>query len=233
MRTADIMTRGALTVTADSSVEAAAQLMLDHRISGLPVVDTAGTVIGIVTEGDLLRRAETGTGRRRPRWLELLLGPGRLALDYVQSHASRVGDVMTRALVSITPATPLEEVVELMERHRVRRLPVIESGRLVGIVSRANLLAALVEALGGARPAAASDREIRRRILAEVDRQSWAPSASIDVAVKDAVVELRGTVTDERERQALRVAAESVAGVKAVRDRLVWLEPVSGMVIEG
>jgi CBS domain-containing protein len=232
MKAADVMTRGALTATAESSIEDAARLMLSHRISGLPVVDSSGTVVGILTEGDLLRRTETGTERRHPRWLELLLGPGRLARDYVHTHASKVGDVMTREVVSIAPATPLEEVARLMERHRVKRLPVIEKGRLVGIVSRANLLSALIDVLGEARPAAGSDREIRKRVLAEIDRQGWAPRASIDVAVEDAVVELRGAITDEREREALRVAAENVPGVKAVRDRLVWVEPISGMVID-
>lgn len=232
MKAADVMTRGALTATPESPVEEAARLMLSHRISGLPVVDAGGAIVGILTEGDLLRRVETGTDRRHSRWLELLLGPGRLARDYVHTHAGKVGDIMTRAVVSITPATPLDEVARLMERHRVKRLPVIERGRLVGIVSRANLLGALLDVLGKARPAAGSDREIRKRVLAEIDKQGWAPRASIDVAVADAVVELRGAITDEREREALRVAAENVPGVKAVRDRLVWVEPISGMVID-
>jgi CBS domain-containing protein len=232
MKAADVMTRGAFTVTADSTVNDAARLMLSHRVSGLPVVDTDGALVGMLTEGDLLRRAEIGTDRRRPRWLELLLGPGRLARDYVHTHAGKVGDVMTREVVSIGPGTPLDEVAELMERHQVKRLPVVENGRILGIVSRANLLAALLEAAGEARPTASSDRDIRKRVLAEIDRQFWAPRASVDIAVEDAVIELRGVVTDERERQALRVVAENVPGVKAVRDRLVWVEPVSGLIVE-
>jgi CBS-domain-containing membrane protein len=232
MKAADVMTRGAFTVTAESSVNDAARLMLSHRVSGLPVVDAGGALVGMLTEGDLLRRAEIGTDRRRPRWLELLLGPGRLARDYVHTHAGKVGDVMSREVVTIGPGTPLEEVAELMERHRVKRLPVVEKGRILGIVSRANLLAALLEAAGEARPTASSDRDIRKRVLAEIDRQLWAPRASIDIAVEDAVVELRGVVTDERERQALRVAAENVPGVKAVRDRLIWIEPISGLIVE-
>lgn len=232
MKAADVMTRGAFTVTAESGVNEAARLMLSHRVSGLPVVDAGGALVGMLTEGDLLRRAEIGTDRRRPRWLELLLGPGRLARDYVHTHASKVGDVMTREVVAIGPGTPLEEVAELMERHRVKRLPVVEKGHILGIVSRANLLAALLEAASAARPTASSDRDIRKRVLAEIDRQLWAPRASIDIAVEDAVVELRGVVTDERERQALRVAAENVPGVKAVRDRLIWVEPISGLIVE-
>jgi CBS domain-containing protein len=232
MKAADVMTRGAFTVTAESSVNDAARLMLSHRVSGLPVVDAGGALVGMLTEGDLLRRAEIGTDRRRPRWLELLLGPGRLARDYVHTHAGKVGDVMSREVVTIGPGTPLEEVAELMERRRVKRLPVVEKGRILGIVSRANLLAALLEAASEARPTASSDRDIRKRVLAEIDRQLWAPRASVDIAVEDAVVELRGVVTDERERQALRVAAENVPGVKAVRDRLIWIEPISGLIVE-
>jgi CBS domain-containing protein len=232
MKAADIMTRGALTVTAESTVAAAARLMLSHGVSGLPVVDAAGAVVGMVTEGDLLRRTEIGTDRRRSPWLELLLGPGRLAADYVRAHARHVGEVMTRQVVAIAPATPLPEAVRLMEQHRVKRLPVIDEGRLVGILSRANLLRALVELAAEAAPGGASDREIRARVLAEIERGHWAPR-TIDVAVTGGVVELTGAITDERERTALRVAAENVPGVKAVRDRLIWVEPVSGMVIEG
>ena len=233
MKASDVMTRGALTATADGTVEAAARLMLSHRVSGLPVVDAGGAVIGMVTEGDLLRRTEIGTERQRGRWLELLLGPGRLAADYVHSHARKVGEVMTRDVIAIAPETPLAEAVTLMEQRHVKRLPVIDKGRLVGIVSRANLLSALLEMLAEARPGAGSDREIRARVLSEIDRGRWAPRASVDVVVTEGVVELRGAITDERERTALRVAAENVPGVKGVRDHLVWVEPISGMVIEG
>ncbi len=232
MKAADVMTRGALTVTAESTVEDAARLMLSRRISGLPVVDANGAVVGMLTEGDLLRRAEIGTERRRSRWVELLLGPGRLACDYVQTHAGKVGAIMTRDVVSIGPDTPLDAAVALMEKHRVKRLPVLDNGRLVGILSRANLLGALVEAAGKTEAAALSDREIRRRLLAEIDRQSWAPRTTLEITVRHGVVELSGIITDEREREALRVAAERLPGVTGVRDRLVWVEPLSGMVVE-
>jgi CBS domain-containing protein len=232
MKAADVMTRGALTVTAESTVEDAARLMLSRRISGLPVVDANGAVVGMLTEGDLLRRAEIGTERRRSRWVELLLGPGRLARDYVQTHAGKVGAIMTRDVVSIRPDTPLDAAVALMEKHRVKRLPVLDNGRLVGILSRANLLGALVEAAGKTEAAALSDREIRRRLLAEIDRQSWAPRTTLEITVRHGVVELSGIITDEREREALRVAAERLPGVTGVRDRLVWVEPLSGMVVE-
>lgn len=232
MKASDIMTRGAITVTADSTIEAAARLMLSHRISGLPVVDSAGAVIGIVTEGDLLRRIEIGTEARRGRWLELVLGAGRLAGDYVRSHARKVDEVMTREVASIGPETPLAEAVALMEKRRVKRVPVVDRGQLVGILSRANLLSALLELLAAPMPSAGSDREIRERVLAEIDKQRWAPRASVDVAVADGIVELRGAVTDERERVALRVAAENVPGVKGIRDHMVWVDLISGTVLD-
>lgn len=198
MKASDIMTRGAITVTADNTVEEAARLMLRHHISGLPVVDSGGAVIGIVTEGDLLRRAEIGTETRRGRWLELLLGPGRLAGEYVHSHARKIGEVMTRSVAAIAPDTPLAQAVALMEQRHVKRLPVVERGRPVGILSRANLLRALLEAPAAApSKGAASDREIRTRLLAEIDRQRWAPRACVDVVVTEGVVELRGAITDD------------------------------------
>ncbi|HEV2334942.1 MAG TPA: CBS domain-containing protein [Stellaceae bacterium] len=233
MNVADIMTRTVISVTPETTIAEAARLLLHHRISGLPVVDPAGAVVGIVTEGDLLRRTETGTERRHARWLEFLLSPGRLAEDYAHANARNVGEVMSMDVVAVGPQDPLAEVVQLMERRHIKRLPVIESGRLVGIVSRANLVRALLDDLtkpaGG--KAATGDAEIRERILAEIARQPWGPRASVDVRVEAGIVELYGTITDERERAALQVLAENTSGVTAVRDHLVWVEPVSGLVI--
>lgn len=231
MNVVDVMTRRVTTVGPDATVAEAAQLMLGRSVSGLPVVDKAGLVVGVVTEGDLLRRAETGTERRRSRWLEFLVGPGRVADEYARAHGRRVEEVMTADVVTVTPETPLERVVELMERHRIKRLPVLEGGQLVGIVSRANLLHALAR-LAAAPATASSDAEIQQRLSAEIDNASWAPRACINPIVQDGVIDLYGAITDERERSALRVLAENVPGVKDVRDHLVWIEPLSGMVIE-
>jgi CBS domain-containing protein len=236
MNVADIMTRQVISVTPQTTIAEVAQLLLEHRISGLPVVDPGGAVVGIVTEGDLLRRVETGTQRRHSHWLEFLIAPGRLAREYTDANARNVGEVMSEEVVSVTPRDSLPEVIRLMEHHHVKRLPVIEAGRLVGIVSRANLVQALLRNLAEppAKPAGeemAGDAEIREHILAEIARQPWGPRASVDVRVKDATVELYGTIIDEGERAALRVLAENQPGVKAVRDHLVWVEPVSGFVI--
>jgi len=233
MKAADVMTATVVLTRPDASVREAAQLMLQNRISGLPVLDSEQRLVGIVTEGDFLRRGETGTVRRRPRWLEFLLGPGKLAEDYVRAYGRKIEEIMTPDPVCIPPDMPLEEVVRTMERHRVKRLPVVQDGRLIGIVSRANLVQALVSLLPETSDSRPGDAEIRRRILAEIERRPWSPGNLVNVVVRDGIVELWGTIFDERERQALKVAAENVPGVKAVKDHIAWVEPLSGTVFEG
>jgi CBS domain-containing protein len=232
MKAADVMTLGAATIRADALIAEAVRLMLQHRISGLPVLDADGRLVGIVTEGDFLRRSETHTERRRPRWLELLLGRGRLADEYVHSHGRKVEEVMTADVVTVTESTPLEEVVRLMERHRIKRVPVVSGDKVVGIVSRANLLHALARLSEVSAPLSQTDADIRGRIIGEVQRQPWGLRAGIEIAVHDGMVELWGTIFDERERQALKVACENTPGVTKVLDHVVWVEPMSGMVME-
>jgi CBS domain-containing protein len=232
MNASDVMTRNVATVESRASVAEAIGLMLDKQVSGLPVVDDAGKVVGILSEGDLLRRSETGTERHRPRWLEILMGPGRMAGEYVRTHGRKVEEIMTREVVSVTEETPLDEVVQLMERRRIKRVPVINGGSLVGIISRADLLRALARALEPKPAQPTSDDAIRERILAELAKAAWVPREGLTITVTNGVVDLNGVILDENEREALRVAAENVPGVKAVEDRLVWVEPVSGIVID-
>jgi CBS domain-containing protein len=231
MKARDVMTANVVSVDPQATVLQAVRLMLQRRISGLPVVDDRGRLVGIVTEGDFLRRAETGTQRQRPGWLEFLIGPGRMAADYVNAHARKVESVMTREPVTVTEDTPLETVVTTMEKRRIKRVPVVRGEHLVGIVSRANLLRALASIARDVKPADAADAGIRGALLAELEKQRWAPTGALDVIVRDGIVELWGTVTDERQREALVVAAENIAGVKAVRDRLSWVDLTSGVVI--
>lgn len=214
------MTVGAATVGPEDSIADAARIMLEHRVSGLPVVDGQGGLVGIVTERDLLRRAEIGTEHRRPRWLEMWVGTGELAEEYVRAHGRRIGDVMTRKVVSVDTDTPLDEVVTLMEREGLKRLPVIRDGRIAGIVSRANLVLALSRRIPESPPVLDDDLSIRRHILDEIAGNGWAPSAIIQVDVSDGVVELSGSVLDERVRQAIAVAARNVPGVAEVKDNL-------------
>jgi CBS domain-containing protein len=227
MRVKDIMTTNVISIGADEPIVKAAGLMLQNRISGLPVVDKEGELVGMVTEGDFLQRGELGTRRHRPKWLEFIVGPGKLAEEYVQTSGRKVEEVMTPDPWTIRDDDSLERVVEMMERHHIKRLPVTRGGRMVGIVSRANLMHALATYARDLPAPIGGDSAIRANILAAFARQDWAPR--VNVIVKDGVAELHGVITDDRERQGLVVAAENVAGVKKVHDHLVWVEPMSGM----
>jgi CBS domain-containing protein len=229
MQVKDIMTINVISIGADEPVVKAANLMLQNRISGLPVVDKEGELVGMVTEGDFLRRGELGTQRRRPKWLEYVVGPGKLAKEYVHTSGRKVAEVMTPNPRSIRDDESLERVVEMMERHHIKRLPVTHGGRMVGIVSRANLLQALATFAHDLPASTSGDSAIRANILAAFAKQDWAPR--INVIVKDGFAELHGVITDDRERRGLVVAAENVAGVKKVHDHLVWLEPISGIAL--
>jgi CBS domain-containing protein len=227
MQVKDVMTQNVISVQPDESVLKAARLMLQNRISGLPVVDKDGELIGIVTEGDFLRRSELGTQRRRPKWLEFIVGPGRLADEYVHTSGRKVDEIMTPDPCVVTENASLEKVVELMERRHVKRLPVTRGGRMVGIISRSNLMHALASLARDVQPADTGGTAIRNNILAALAKLTWAPR--VKVVVRNGVAELWGVITDDRERQGLIVAVENVPGVKAVRDHLVWVEPMSAM----
>ncbi len=227
MQVKDVMTRNVISVGADDPVVKAARMMLQNRISGLPVVDAKGELVGMVTEGDFLRRREIGTERQRPKWLEFVLGPGRLAQEYVQTSGRKVEEIMTPSPWTVGEDESLEDVVEVMERRHIKRLPVLQDGRMVGIISRANLMHALASLSRDIPAPAGSDSAIRDAIIAALGKQHWAPH--VNVVVKNGIAELWGVVTDERERQALVVATENVAGVEKVHDHLVWVEPMSGM----
>jgi CBS domain-containing protein len=233
MKAGDIMSARVVSISPDAGVLEAVRLMLQNHISGLPVVDATGALVGMVTEGDFLRRAETGTTRKRPRWLEFLVGPNRLAEEYVESHARKVGEVMTREPITINEDTPLDEIVQVMERRRIKRVPVMRGAQVVGIVSRSNLMHAVATLGRTAPPPAQSDAAIRQQLLDEFQKQFWAPAALIDVSVKDGVVELWGTILEGAQGEAIKVCAENIPGVKSVVSHLTWIEPMSGMVISG
>ena len=231
MKAADVMTPDPVSISPDASIVDAIRLMLERKFSGLPVVDARGSLVGIVTEGDLLRRTETGTQRKRPRWIEFLLGPGRLATEYVQATGRNVEDVMTPEVQTVTEEAPLDAIVHLMERRQINRVLVVRESKLVGIVTRANLLNALASVAAETKPGPATDTSIRERLYAELKSQPWAPVGLINIVVRNGVVHLSGTLFDERHRGAIRVAAERIPGVKAIEDHLVWVDPISGMII--
>lgn len=230
MKASGIMTRKVVTVRQDSLLFAAVDLMLKHGISGLPVVDADGRVVGILTEGDLLRRAETGTERHRSRWMEFLLGTGKLADEYVHSHGRMVENVMTRDVATVTVDAELPDVVALMEKKKIKRVPVLKDGRLVGLVSRADLLRYLA-GLGLSAPRRVEDGAIDRTLRGALDRQPWFSGSLVGISVVDGVVHYSGLITDEAQRRALVVAARNIPGVTKVDDKLSWVEPISGAVI--
>jgi len=229
-----LMTRDVASVTAGSPLGVAIRLMLARHVTGLPVLAADGGLAGILTEGDLLRRAELGTDTRRSAWMQFVMGPNRLARDYVGAHSRVVGDIMTTPVHTVDAAAPLAEVAALMENKHVKRVPVLSDQRMVGIISRADLLRALGAALDdlqGDEPPGVprTDAALRRAVLVELARLSWVPHCGFKVHVNEGVVDLDGIIFAEAEREALKVAASNVPGVSGVVDHLTWVEPNSGM----
>jgi CBS domain-containing protein len=222
------MTRKVISVGTAASIVEAANIMLENHVSGLPVIDETGRLVGIVSQGDFLRRAEIGTQRKRGRWLKFLLGAGKVASDFVHEQGRKVGEVMTPDPVTVTEDATLEDIVELMERNNVKRLPVVRGDKLVGIVTRSNLLQAVAELARDVPDPTADDDHIRHHIIASIEKTDWAPFG-LSVLVRNGNVHLSGVITNEQARQAAIVAAENVSGVKKVHDHLCWVEPMSGM----
>lgn len=223
MNAADIMTRDAVTVTPETPVPDVVRLLLARGISGAPVVDRDGLLVGMVTEGDLVRRAELGTERHRGAWASFFTGTAVLAREYVRSHGLQVSDVMTQGAVAVSPETPLGEIADLMEGRRVRRVPVVQDGRVVGIVSRANLLRAWASLTGEAKAASADDTTIRDALLSELSHQAWSRRPENSIVVDNGVVHLWGLAGTEEEKRALELAATRTAGVKSVESHIVVL----------
>ena len=222
MKACDVMTTHVITVSPNASIQDVAELLLENRISALPVLDNDGGLIGIVSEGDLLRRSEVGTDRRRAWWLRLLVGHETLAAEYVKAHASKVADVMTKKVVTAEPLTPLSEIATLLERNSIKRVPIVENRKLVGIVTRANLVQAYAVAhKKGEIKITHSDKMIREKLMERLRGEPWARTWLLNVIVQDGVVDLWGMVASDAERDAIRVAAETMPAVRAVNDHLV------------
>lgn len=221
MRASDVMTTGVVTVSLDTNVRDVAGLLLEQRISAVPVVDSAGKLAGIVSEGDLIHRHEAETERKAHWWHAITESGQDAAIAYTRAHGRKAGDVMTREVVSVTSETPLDEIASLLDKHRIKRVPVVEGDRLVGVVSRSNLLQALLkataESTGGGE--AVDDQSIRRAVVDEI-RSNELGATEVNVVVVDGVVSLWGTVESDAERRALKVAAENTAGVRDVDDHL-------------
>jgi CBS domain-containing protein len=227
MLVSEIMTSPVLVIEPSASIAEAARIMLGGRISGLPVVGQDKRLVGVLTEGDFLRRGELATLRKRPRWLEFFVGAGKRAEEYVQTHGRRVEDVMSPQPVTIAPGASLEELIDLMTSRKIKRVPVVDNGELVGVVARSDVMRAVLRALPASSAAASDDERTRKAVAAELARHSW--SAGVRVTVTHGTAELSGVILDERARTAARVAAENVPGVAEVVDELCCIEPVSGM----
>ncbi len=229
MKTADIMVTNVVSVGPDTPVREIASLMLERRISGLPVVDAERRVLGIVSEGDLIRRPEIGTDRAPSAWLSLFVSADARARDFVKTHGLKARDVMSRPAVCVAPVAPLAEVVRLLERHRVKRLPVVEHGKLAGMVTRTDLLRALHarQALPESDVPRA-DGEIRKRVMAALEGADWGGNLIVNVQVVQGVTHVWGAVDSEDQRRALRVAVESVPGVTVVEEHLARTMPMAG-----
>jgi CBS domain-containing protein len=221
MKARDVMVSPVITTKPSASVKEVAQILLRHHISAMPVIDDAGKLVGIVSEGDLMRRADLGTERHRSWWLATLFAEEEvLAAEYVKQHSRKVADVMTKRVVTASPDAPLGEIAGLLERHSIKRVPIVDNGALVGIVSRANL----IQALAGDRKASdvpVPDAALRERIMTHLKAQPWAHTSLLNVTVNDGIVDIWGITRSEAEKQALRVAAETTPGVRAVNDNIV------------
>jgi CBS domain-containing protein len=231
MRAHQIMTRDIITVTPHTTIEEAAKIMLRTHISGLPVLDDAGRLVGIVSESDFLRRSEIGTGRKRPAWLQFFLGPGKAAADFVHERGRKVEDVMTRDPITVGEETRLEDLVRLMEKNDIKRLPVMNGSILKGIVTRSNILQAVASMAHEIPDPTADDDHIRDRILCAVNNTDWRP-IGFEVTVRNGIVHLHGIITTDEARQATIVAAENTAGVKKVHDHLRFVDTWSGFYAE-
>jgi CBS domain-containing protein len=231
MRAHQIMTRRVLSVTTDTTIAHAANIMLENHISGLPVINEAGGLAGVVSQSDFIRRAEIGTQRTRSRWLKFLVGPGGIASDFVHEQGRKVGEIMTPDPITVTEDAPLDKIVFLMERHGIKRLPVIRGDQIIGIVTRTNLLQAVAGLAREVPDPTADDDHIRNRIITSIEKADWTPFG-LGVLVSRGVVHLSGVITNEKFREAAIVAAENVTGVRQVHDHLCWIGAMSGMYLE-
>ena len=221
MKARDVMAPHVITVGPELDLKAVANTLVANGISAVPVVSIDGSVVGIVSEGDLMRRAVSGAERKRSRWLETFASAEYLMAEFVKAHGRKAKDVMTRQVISVSPDTSLQEIADLLEKHGIKRVPVIENGRLVGIVSRANLVQALATRGLAFVDVAEADETLRKVIVLNLQKvPCTAALTMVDVIVDHGVVNLWGVVRNEEEKNAIRITAEGTPGVQAVNDHV-------------
>jgi CBS domain-containing protein len=215
------MVHDVITVKPEDDVELAVKLLLDNDVSALPVVGDDGKVVGVLSEADLIHREEIGTEKQHPWWLEAVMPASKLAGEFAKSHGRRVDEVMTIGAVTASEDTPLGEIATLLERHRIKRIPIVRDGKLVGVVSRSNLIQALASSQPHTDTGTTTDRSIRLDLLDRLHHQDWTDFGEINVIVKDGVVHVWGLVSTAAERRALLALAEEVPGVVGVTDEMI------------
>ncbi len=221
MKAADVMVSNVITVDVDASIGEVAATLLNNHISGAPVVGKNGELVGIVSEGDLIRRPEIGTAKRHSWWLELISNKWASATEYIKSHSRKVADVMTRDVITAKPDTPLGDIAAMLERNRIKRVPIVEGGKLVGLVSRANILQALASATKKLSSlTTADDSELRKKVQSRLAAEPWRPTM-LTVTVQDRTVDLWGLVHSVEEKKAAQLAAETTPGVRAVVNNII------------
>jgi len=220
MHARDVMTTKLVTIGETATVQEAAKLMSENDVSALPVVDEQGRLVGLLSEADLLHRTEIGTQIVRPWWLEAVTPASTLAAEFLHAHGTAACELMSKKIISAAPSAPLSEIATLMERHRVKRIPIVEDGRLIGVVSRANLIQALASAPTHVGETVEPDRAIRAQLLSRLSQQSWTDFGDRNVTVSDGVVHLWGLVGSPAEREALVALAAEAPGVKRVADEM-------------
>jgi CBS domain-containing protein len=225
MKAEDVMVSTVITVGVNASIGEVAAILLNNHISAAPVVDEKGELVGIVSEGDLMRRPEIGTTKRHSWWLELISNKWASATEYIKSHSRKVADVMTRDLITAKPDTPLGDIAGLLERNQIKRVPIVEGGKLVGIVSRANILQALASATTKLPYLmTADDSELRKKIVSRMASELWRPTM-LTVTVQDGTVDLWGLAHSVEQKKAAQLAAETTPGVRAVVNNII-VQPV-------
>jgi CBS domain-containing protein len=220
MKAADVMVRDVVTVHPETDIADAVKLLAERDISALPVVDAQNMLVGIISEADLMHRVEIGTEKQHPWLMESLTGARTLAEEFAKSHGKKVSEIMTTDVVTASEDASLAEIASLFERHRIKRVPIVRDGRVVGVVSQSNLIQALASVVGVAKANDDSDRWIRDEILSRLKQQDWTDFGSRNITISGGVVHLWGLINSDTERHALTALVEGVPGVSRVSDEM-------------
>tara|TARA_R110002074_G_scaffold60375_7_gene146413 strand:- start:2638 stop:3348 length:711 start_codon:yes stop_codon:yes gene_type:complete len=216
MQAQDIMTKNVISAAADTTVEQITGLMMKNHISAVPILDSAGAIIGLISEGDLMRRVEGSGSTNKSWWLSLFAGSDNTAQDFIAMRGRRAKDIMTRKVEVVAPDTPVWEIARLLEEKRIKRVPVVDNGKIVGIVSRGNLMQALATAPTVTLDRSTSDRKKREIVLAALAQVPGLNPVHLNVVVEGGRVDVWGIAGSNAEEDAARVALDNIDGLGEV-----------------